>query len=546
MRVFTSTWRSGAVAVVIAGLATPLAAGSPATAAGRLCGPQADTVPPQVSDLQLSTDAVDVTDGDATITVTAHISDTSGSGDPSGVKRAEVEVRGPRFYTGTKLALASGDATDGDWQGTLTIQKGAPAGDWTVEAIGTEDNDRNFHSYYQRGSHAFSPDDISLQSGWDTGFTVTDNGIQPPPTRKPAGKLTDFTMKPRVVDTTEGAKRVHVTATFSKPQPREVRVEIEGRAPHGRYFHEVRLKQGTDNTWRRSLEVGQWAGRVKAQVYLFGEWDRTTTKPAYRRYDSTKLAGLDFPSQLTIKGLSDETKPTLTGLTITPTSVDTTSGPQTVDITATASDTQSGVSSVYVRVFHAGRAGGYAFARLQPDGDNWTGQLKLRACSASGIWKVGASVEDNANNYTNYRQKKLAAAGMTSSIEVTSNPGDNQSPEVIGATASGRHHTITLNFSEGVKTVTDSTLSVYAMKPAADRYKSTTPVSSISCSDGTNDVACSGDDGLVTSAVLDVPGVVSGAKFRIWSNVDAVTPQLTDGAGNPLDWDYPVAEVKGS
>jgi hypothetical protein len=105
---------------------------------------------------------------------------------------------------------------------------------------------------------------------------------------------------------------------------------------------------------------------------------------------------------------------------------------------------------------------------------------------------------------------------------------------------------ITLDFSEGVKNVTDSTLDVFALAPASARFQTPLAISHIVCSDGTGTVACSGSGGLVTSAVLTVPDVSAGRNYQVWANPDSVTSQLTDGAGNPLDWSFQAADVTGS
>jgi hypothetical protein len=105
---------------------------------------------------------------------------------------------------------------------------------------------------------------------------------------------------------------------------------------------------------------------------------------------------------------------------------------------------------------------------------------------------------------------------------------------------------ITLDFTEGVKNVTDSTLAVFARAPASTRFQAPLSISNVVCSDGTGTVACTGNGGLVTSAVLTVPDVAAGQDYEVWANQGSVTSQLTDGAGNPLDWSYQAADVTGS
>ena len=111
------------------------------------------------------------------------------------------------------------------------------------------------------------------------------------------------------------------------------------------------------------------------------------------------------------------------------------------------------------------------------------------------------------------------------------------------ATASATHHTISLNFSDGVKNVTPATLSVFALQPAATRFHSSLPITGITCSDGAGTVDCSGAEGLVTSALLDVPDVATGQEYEVFANINSITSQLTDNFGNPLDWSRVAALV---
>jgi hypothetical protein len=45
---------------------------------------------------------------------------------------------------------------------------------------------------------------------------------------------------------------------------------------------------------------------------------------------------------------------------------------------------------------------------------------------------------------------------------------------------------------------------------------------------------------------LDVHDVTGGHRYDVLANQGAVTSQLTDGAGNPLSWDYTREQVTGA
>jgi hypothetical protein len=521
----------------------PFAAG-PANAAGRLCGPPADTVPPQVTDVSLSPASVDVTDGPASVTVTVDATDTAADGSGSGIKRLQVSARGPHGFASTRLSIVSGTPDDGEWRGTLTIPQTARTGTWSIDEIDARDAARNDQYYSHYGQAVRSPTDLALQSGWQLSFAET-NSSQSPPVVKP-GKLTSFGFTPHSVDTTHHAKKVRVSASFSNPQPAAVNASFFGTARRGpRAFHHVSLKPTSHGKWSGRLTIHRWAGRVAAQAHLTAEYS-SGVKPRFRNLNASDLAARHYPSALKITSGTDSTKPVLKDLSLSPASVNTTSGPRVVTMTVVASDADSGVSHVDAYLLHRGGRGDFAQVHLAQHGNTWMGQATIRECVTGGTWRINLNLQDRAGNFASYRTKSLQAAGLTSQLTVTSTRGDIESPSVSNSTASALDHAITLDFSEGVKNVTDSTLTVYPLQPASSRYTDPLPVSSITCSDGTSVIDCSGDDGLVTSAILQVAQVEGGQKYEVWANLDSETSQLTDAAGNPLGWSYAAAEVTGS
>jgi hypothetical protein len=541
--------RLATTGIVAAAAITPMAAGGAAHAAISYCAPPADTVPPQVSSLTLSTQSVDVAGGPATVIVTAHATDTAANDAASGVKRIDVDLHGPRTYASVSLSLTSGTAEDGTWQGTQTIPRIGRDGVWKVEFVEAVDAAHNFQNYVAGGKYPSMPTDIRLQPGWVTSFTVS--GAEPPVIVKP-GKLTDFTLSPSSVNTTRHAKQVKVSAAFSRPRPQQVRLSFYENGKGARaYYKNVALTRSTHGRWTGAVTVRRYVGDGKAQAQLSAQYG-AGVRPAYRNYDYDQLAARHLPSGIRITSGVDKTKPVLNTLTITPSPVDTTAGTQDVTVTATATDTKSGVkrinASMYLRQTGGFKPGGFANLRLTRNGSQWTGQTKIRECAPSGDWRVSAYVTDHANNQTFYSSKTLTAAGLPGELTVISTPGDVTAPTVDNATASSAQHTITLDFSEGVKDVNTSTLTVFARHPAAARFQHDVAISAITCSNGSITVDCSGTatGGLVTSAVLTVPAIAVGKEYQVWANLDSVTLQLTDAAGNPLDWSYEAADVTGS
>jgi hypothetical protein len=552
MAVDSCGWRrwTTATAVVAAAVLTPLLSGAPAAAAASLCGPPADTVPPQVSSVRFSTQSVNLATRHRTVTVTAQATDTAGSGIGSGVTRIVLNLFGAGSGAFVSLSRTSGTPDDGGWQGSFTIAKTARRGTLVLSNVDVSDAAGNTQSYSQFGSHPRSPTDIGLQAGWDTTLTVkgAKAPTPPPPAPTKPGKLTGFGLTPQLVDTTSHPKAVRVTASFAGPHPVGVSVFLASTSGR-RFFGTAEMKPTSGGRWVGTITVKQWVGDATAHPQLLVNYGPGVT-PHDKNYGPAQLRALRFPASLAITSGVDPTKPVLHTLSFAPSSVDTTSGGQTVIVTATATDALSGVDTVNAGFFINGRGNAqpslFRSVNLVRAGNEWTGQITFQRCVPSGSWRVNVVVIDGAGNDINDTSAKLIAAGLPGALTVTSDPGDVIAPSVANATASAAVHTITLDFSEGVKNVTPSTLSVFALKPAATRYEHPLPISSVACSNGTGPIDCDGSGGLATSAQLTVPGVSAGQQYRLWANQDAVISQLTDAAGNPLSWSFSVATVTGS
>lgn len=538
-----------------------------AVAAASLCAPPTDTVAPQLADVMVSPTTIDLNSGPRTITVTATATDTSGNGAPSGVRNVYVFLEGRRVGAARiRLNRTGGDPANGTYTGTWTLPKYAGPGTLSILQAFVTDHAGNSNAYTNYSTTPSGPNSIALQSGWQPSVTVT--GTPPSrPAKKPAGKLASFAFAPTAVNATVHAKRVLVTATFHGRQPQRVYTYFQAVNGRRSLPFSGRLKEQSDKTWAGHVRVGRWIGRHTYRPALFAYFGNQST-PSHRSYEPTALHTTFLAGKLTVTSGTDDSRPTLRGLTITPSSVDTTAGAQSVDISATAVDAQSGISRVQISFYtRSGNASGGAAAGLYPypgigytryggvnvtlhhtTGNTWTGTGTFQECVPNGKWHIDIDAFNHARLGMFYNPGRLAKAGLPNSIQVLSTPGDVVPPYVYSATASGQHQTITLDFSEGVKNVSTSTLAVYAMRPVATRYQHTTTVTGIVCSNGTSTVNCDGSEGLITSADLAVPDLSGkvGAKYAVYANLDSITSQLTDGIGNPMDWNNAATTVTDS
>jgi hypothetical protein len=446
------------------------------------------------------------------------------------------------------------------------VPKYTPAGSFSVAQVTVVDHNGNATYYDDYGSTPSDPYSIALQSGWQTKVTLTGKGPTRP-AKKESGKLASFHFSPTTIDATKGAKKVRLVATFTGRQPHSVFASFQGFNDGDGGIDSDGTFKRHGHTWTGRMTVSQWIGNHTYRPDL--EVDYTSrTKPFHRTYSPDLLAARFATTTLKVKSSIDGTPPALTGLSITPSSVNTVSGAETLTVKATAVDPKSGVRSINAsfstndgNVTGGAASGSYPYAGVgySTDGDvnvhfthtkgnTWTGKALFHSCEPNGKWHINVDVEDHARNDRNYSPGRLAKAKLPSTLQVTSTPGDIVAPYIYGSTSSSQDGTITLDFSEGVKNVTTTDLTVYPESPAKTRYRMPDPISSITCSNGHATVDCSGTGGLITSAVLAVPALSGqvGTKYEVWTNLGSTSSQLTDGTGNPMDWTSDVAEVTDS
>lgn len=185
------------------------------------------------------------------------------------------------------------------------------------------------------------------------------------------------------------------------------------------------------------------------------------------------FAVLTWLAPLSLLAQTDTTPPVLTAMSLNPSSVNVTGGPQTVTILLTLTDDLSGVNFDAVPFLYN------EFTLQSPSGkqtinltDNiqsfslvsgtplngvWQGTLTIPKYSESGLWTVTSLVVfDNAENQLALDTGQLAALGFPTTINVASNPSLTPptvlslsfSPASINTTASSQSVTLTLTLAD--------------------------------------------------------------------------------------------------
>jgi hypothetical protein len=397
---------------------------------------QSDTTPPTLTALSFGASSVNVSAAPQNLTVNATIID-----DLSGVNFGNIQFTSPSgqivggLGSGSAyLARISGTALNGGYQATIQFPQFVEPGVWTA-SFSMRDNAGN---------------SITLQSttlvslGFPGALTVIDST---PDTTPPTLLAASFS--PSTIDTSSGPQTVtvslHVTdnqsgGTLSTAGQCVVDAFLGRAGTLGSFelwYNNFTLASGT-------AQNGIWEATVVMPQYSGGNWSFSSVCLSdaagnHVSLTSTQLTAMGTNPILTDSSIPADTHPpTLTGLSINPTVIDTSSSIQNVTLTLSASDD---ISGVYFGLFNST----YYFVEAtfqSPSGNQsvltqgiythpapiagtplagtWQLTAQWPQFSEQGTWKLNSfSLQDTVSNSVFYPTNQLQALGFPTTIVVT-------------------------------------------------------------------------------------------------------------------------------
>jgi Dockerin type I domain len=219
----------------------------------------------------------------------------------------------------------------------------------------------------------------------------------------------------------------------------------------------------------RFVEPGVWT----ASVYLRDNAGNSITLP------SATLVSDGFPGTLTVvDSTPDTTPPTLLGAWFSPSTINTSAGPQTITVSLQVADSQSGAvfsnSSACVVHAYLSRAGASATEALLL----WSGNFTLVSGTAqNGFWQATLTMpqysggnwsltnlclSDAVTNRVNLTPAQLTAMGIAPVLTDSSTPSDTTppaltglsfAPPVVDTSSSSQNVTVTISASDDISGV---------------------------------------------------------------------------------------------
>src|ERR1022692_4398432 len=256
------------------------------------------------------------------------------------------------------------------------------------------------------------------------------------------------------VDFTE-PQFIYDAVTFTSPSGNET-INVRGAT--------FTLVSGTplNGVWQSTFTVSNYS---ESGAWTLTEVTFPDAVGNFQAYNATQLAALGLATTLTVESTPDTTPPQLTGLTLTPTSVNVSAGPQTITASFTLTDNLSGV------FFPTGANNSFVFQISSPSGKQsqwrsgndftmisgtplngqWQITFPIPQYSEPGTWSIQQlTLQDAANNSVTLNAAAISALGLSPSITVASNPSDTIPPQFVSLTVSPT----SINTSTSEQTVT--------------------------------------------------------------------------------------------
>jgi len=531
-RRLTTTVAVGALllspALAFPGSAATSEAGSGRTAAAvNAC--VGDTIAPQVTDVRVSTTSVDVTAAAARIAVEVDVTDLAAPGvEPTGVRRVLVSWEWDKPRAGAHFFQPI-DIGTGTWRGELVLPRGAEPDTWQLAGVRVVDENGNRRGYEAPGRYVQHP---TMPASWQAVVHVTD---ATPDRQRP--QITGLTFAPRAVDTRTHAAYVKV----------RVQVRDDRKAMGARFgIHRGGDEDYDTYLWTdlQSRGGGVFTGRLKVRRYLTlsgrfapeddGEWPALLYVWDANRTASMSAGGMErhgWPSKLSVVS-STRPVPDLTKVTVGD-PVRTSAGDARMQVTAVLDGGGAPVVGVEIWSRHLlawSRGGGGVDLRLVKgtrSHGTWRGALVVPSCSGPGRYGFNAWIDGAAANPW-IGTWGMRHRGAPATVTLSWLRGDDVAPTArVGLVAADRVNVV---FSEGVKDVLPAvSITDIEYRPIA--------VSSVVCTTAAGAPApCTGGEAVIRRAefALSAP-LAPEAGVQVLINETVFVPEVTDGAGNPLN-----------
>jgi hypothetical protein len=388
-----------------------------------------DTQPPTLVSATFTPNPVDVTGGDASVTLALHLTD-----DLSGIDfsvnpfSGYVTMSGPggQFFTLYSWTFNCTIGNPGDldtvWESTFTVFEGTQNGDWTLSYLALYDKAGNMLWLDANSPVPVGP--LTINSFSDT---------TPPVVSEPLF-TTDAGQGINSIDTSASGQSIrlqlHITDDISGfglddgslLDSDQFQVFAQN-VSNGTYTYPASLSRLSGDRKDAIWEASFWFPQYSPTGYWNINLTIRDNAKNYASYNSDSLIDVNGnPSQIQVfSDPTDITPPTISALSLSPITIDTSAADATVNTTVTVADDLSGMSYVFVYLISpSGAQQRYIYCAPTTAnflGGDLKGSTTFPRYSEAGTWKVSSIyLVDNVNN-TLYISNP-AAQGLSATLNV--------------------------------------------------------------------------------------------------------------------------------
>jgi hypothetical protein len=248
--------------------------------------------------------------------------------------------------------------------------------------------------------------------------------------------ITALSVSPTTVNVVAGSQTVTATATITDDLSGVSSASISFASPSanqtvfGSFFHT------TGDSYQATVTIPQHAAEGAWRPSSVSLYDNTGN---FKTLSNSQLQAAGIDVSFTVTSEPDTTAPTLTALSISPASVDASSGPQSVTVTATITDDIAGVQGGYLNLGPVDPLPGSdfpssqnVFGFFQPklsEPGTYQATVSIPRYAQTSTWRVNSmTLSDKAGNNRYLSSFDLQSAGLNPSLAVTSTPQDVTGP----------------------------------------------------------------------------------------------------------------------
>ena len=384
-----------------------------------------DSEAPQLASFSLSSGSVDTSAAARTITVTARITDDLAGNAGAGYTSSQSQVwfRSPSGQSTYAMLTdpSAAPTVDQTYSYAMTIPRWSESGTWTLSYVMLVDQVGNMRTLDASQVAAL---------GFPTSFQQVGVGDFKAP------QLASFSLSSGSVDTSAAARTITVTARITDDLAGNAgagytssQSQVSFRSPSGQstfaMFTDVSAPPSVDQTYSYAMTIPRWSESGTWTLQSLMLVDQVGNM---RTYDASQVAALGFPTSFQQVGVGDLTAPQLASFSLSPGSVNTSLGAQTITVTARITDdlagnAGAGYTSSQSQVWFRSPSGQSTYAMFTdvsapPSVDRtYSYAMIVPYLSESGTWTLQSlMLVDQVGNTRTYDASQVAALGFPTSF----------------------------------------------------------------------------------------------------------------------------------